>query len=66
MDFVYGIAGGVFMVDVPNGLYRVTVIVGDKAYQHDDVSQYAAAYCPARLMRRSWGDRKAFSTTHRL
>jgi len=32
MDFVYGVGLGVFMVDVPNGRYRVTVIVGDKAY----------------------------------
>jgi subtilisin family serine protease len=32
MDFVYGIGRGVFMVDVPNGNYRVTVIVGDKVY----------------------------------
>jgi hypothetical protein len=32
MDFVYGVGRGVFMVDVPYGNYRVTVIVGDKAY----------------------------------
>jgi len=32
MDFVYGVGRGVFMVDVPNGRYRVTVIVGDRAY----------------------------------
>ncbi len=32
MDFVHGVGRGVFMVDVPNGNYRITVIVGDKAY----------------------------------
>ncbi len=30
MDFVHGVGRAVFAVDVPNGPYRVTVIVGDK------------------------------------
>jgi hypothetical protein len=32
MDFVYGSGLGIFAVDVPEGLYRVTLLVGDKSY----------------------------------
>ena len=40
-DFVFGSAERAFNVDLANGDYLVTVIIGDQAFRHDNIDVYA-------------------------
>ena len=40
-DLVYGPAQHTFNVDLQNGEYQITIIVGDQNYLHDQISVYA-------------------------
>jgi fibronectin type 3 domain-containing protein len=40
-DFVFSSGDGAFNLDVPNGKYQVTLIIGDMNYMHDKMDVYA-------------------------
>jgi fibronectin type 3 domain-containing protein len=40
-DFVFSSADGMFKLDVANGMYQVTLVVGDANYMHDKMDVYA-------------------------
>jgi hypothetical protein len=37
-DFVFGQPSHIFLVDIANGIYTATVIVGDNDYEHDNIT----------------------------
>jgi len=40
-DFVFSASDHTFNVDLPNGEYQVTLVIGDYSYQHDMINVYA-------------------------
>lgn len=42
-DFIFSSSDHTFNVDLPNGKYQVTLIIGDQNYMHDKIDVYAEA-----------------------
>lgn len=40
-DFVFSSSDRTFNVDLPNGQYQVTLVIGDQNYMHDNIDVYA-------------------------
>jgi fibronectin type 3 domain-containing protein len=48
-DFVYSSSDNTFKVDLPNGQYLVTIIVGDQSFSHDNINIYAEGILEATV-----------------
>jgi fibronectin type 3 domain-containing protein len=42
-DFVFSSSDHTFNVDLPNGKYQVTLVIGDQNYMHDKINVYGEA-----------------------